>query len=180
MGAKTRQSASQTFRSPRNPWKLWLLRLLLVIWVLQIAWLGWQLRGELEDLARRMWNHSGGEAVRLEDPFYRWLAELKPAIPSHVTYLFLDNYEAGKEIEARYHLFPRRHFLLLPQTPPSLLFHTLRQHQPSYLLLRDPKRPPGSGLVAARQAGAAERLPLPGPGLVFRVDPTLITGGFYD
>jgi hypothetical protein len=180
MGEKTRQSASQTSRRPRNRWKLWLLRLLLVIWVLQLAWLGWQLREELGDVAGRAWHHSWGEAIRQEDSFSRWLAEIKPVIPPHATYFFLDNYEAGKEIEARYHLFPRRHLLFPPQITPSLLFHTLRQHQASYLLVRDVKQPPGPGLVAAKQAGVAERLPLPGPGLVFRVDPTLITGGFYD
>jgi hypothetical protein len=164
----------------RTRWKPWLLGLILVIWVLQVAWLGWHLREEIGDVARRAWNHAWGEVVRQEDPFYRWLVELKQVIPPDATYLFVDNYETGKEIEARYHLFPRRHLLLSPQAPPSLLFHSLRQHQVSYLLVQDAKRPPGSGLIAAMEVGVAKQLPVPGPGLAFRVDPTLITGGFYD
>jgi len=118
--------------------------------------------------------------VRREDPLYRWLKELARVIPPGSTYVFLDNYEAGKEIEAAYHLFPRRHLLLLPQTPPSRLLYTLRQNGASYLLVRDPKRPPGPGLKALVDLGAAEQLAIPGPGLAFRVDTGRIKGAFYD
>ncbi len=161
-------------------WQLWLFRLLLVLWVLQLAWLVWLLRGEIGDIPRRLWSHSWGEAVRQEDPFYRWLVHLDQVIPPDAAYLFLDNYEAGKEIEARYHLFPRRHFLVRPQAPPSLLFHLLRRQQASYLLLRAPKPHLGSGLKAALAIEAAQPLPLPGPGLTFRANPHQITGDFYD
>jgi hypothetical protein len=163
-----------------SPILSWLLRLCLLLWVLQLAWLAWQLREELGDVPRRLWSHSWGEAVRQEDPFYCWLVQLEQVIPPHAAYLFLDKYEAGREIEARYHLFPRRHLLLRPQAPPSLLFHTLRREQFSYLLVRDPKQSVGAGLKAAIAASAAEPLPLAGPGLVFRVNPDHITGGFYD
>lgn len=180
MAEPGRHPVSQPVGGANGRWRLWALRLVLALWVLQLAWLAWQLRDEVGDVARRSWRHSGGEAVRLEDPFYRWLKDLARVVPPQATYVFLDNYEAGKEIEAYYHLFPRRHLLLLPQTPPSRLFHTLRQYGASYLLVRDQKQPPGPGLKALVDLGAVEQLALPGPGLVFRVDPARIKGGFYD
>jgi len=158
----------------------WLLRLCLLLWVLQLVWLGWLLREELVEVPQRLWSHAAGEAVRQEDPFYRWLVQVDQVIPPQAAYLFLDKYEAGKEIEARYHLFPRPHHLLQPQTPPSRLFHILRQEHISYLLVRDPKLAGGVGLKAAIAANAVEPLPLAGPGLVYRVNPDRITGGFYD
>ena len=132
------------------------------------------------DVPRRLWSHSWGQTLRQEDPFYRWLAQVDQVLPPDATYLFVDHYEAGKEIEARYHLFPRRHLLIRPQVPPSLLFYILRQEQISYLLVRDPKPPLSPGLKAALAINAAEHLALPGPGLVFRVHPDRIAGGFYD
>jgi len=132
------------------------------------------------DLPRRLGSQSWGQALRQEDPFYRWLAQVDQVLPPDATYLFVDRYEAGKEIEARYHLFPRRHLLIRPQVSPSLLFHVLRQEQVSYLLIRDPEPHLGPGLKAALAINAAEPLPLPGPGLVFRVHPDRIAGGFYD
>lgn len=171
------QPTSQTFKPHRLSW---LIGLCLLLWVLQLAWLAWQLREEVRDVPRRIWSHSWGEAVRREDPFYRWLVQLDRIIPPHSSYLFLDNYEAGKEIEARFHLFPRHHNLIRPQAPPSKLFHVLRNQQVAYLLVRDAKQPLGSGLTAAIAINIAEPLPLSGPGLVFRVNPARITGGFYD
>jgi len=170
-------SDTSTHITPKHHW---LLRLVLVLFVLQLGWLVWQLRGDIGDLARRGWSHAWGPAVRQEDPFYRWVAELDRHVPPGVTYLFLDNYEAGKEIEARYHLFPRQHLLLLPASPPSLLFYTLGQNHVTYIFVRDPKLPLGPGLKAALDLGAAKRLNLPGPGLVYRVHPQRIQGGFYD
>jgi len=158
----------------------WLLRLILVLFALQLGWLGWQLRGDLRDMAQRAWRHAWGNKVREEDPFYRWVTELNRDIPTRATYLFLDNYEAGKEVEARYHLFPRRHLLLLPESPPSLLFYTLKQNQATYIFVRDPKAARGPGLEAALTLGAANPLPIPGPGLVYQVDPKQIQGGFHD
>ena len=180
MGEKTPQVTHETSQKPKRPGASRLLRLVLALFVLQLGWLAWQLRGDIEDLAQRSWHHSWGTAVREEDPFYRWVVELNRAIPPEITYVFLDNYEAGKEVEARYHLFPRQHLLLLPESPPSLLFYILKQHQVSYLFVRDAKQPSGSGLQAALNLGAAKRLSLPGPGLVFQVDPKRIRGGFYD
>lgn len=167
-------------QTPTSPWMAWALRLVLVLWVLQLAWLAWHLREESADLGQRLWGQTWGEAVRRDDPFYAWLLEAQRRLPPEAVYVFLDNYEAGKEIEARYHLFPREHLLVLPGAPPSLFFYTLRQHQASHLLVRDGQRPPGPGLHAALDLGAVEPLKLPGPGAVYRVHPERFTGGFYD
>jgi hypothetical protein len=158
----------------------WLVRLILLLFVLQLGWLTWQFRKDISDMAQRGWSHRWGTAVREEDPFYQWIAELGRNTPPGVTYIFLDNYEAGKEVEARYHLYPRQHLLLLPEAPPSLLFYTIRQNNVTYIFDRDAKRPPGPGLQAALALGAAQPLNLPGPGRAYRVNPKLITGGFYD
>jgi hypothetical protein len=169
-----------TLKPPKRPGPSWLLRLVLVVFALQLGWLALQLGGDIRDLVQRGWRQAWGSAVREADPFYRWVSELHRAIPPDITYVFLDNYEAGKEVEARYHLFPRRHLLLLPESQPSLLFFTLKQEQVAYLFIRDAKRPFGSGLQAALNLGAAKPLNLPGPGLVYQVDSKLIKGGFYD
>jgi hypothetical protein len=158
----------------------WLLRLILILFVCQLGWLAWQFRGDFADLAHRSLSGAWGNAVREEDPFYRWVAEINRAIPPNITYVFLDNYEVGKEVEARYHLFPRRHLLLLPQAPPSLLFYFLKQNQVSYILVRDPAQASGSGLKAVLELGAARQMDMPGPGLAYQVDARLIKGGFYD
>jgi hypothetical protein len=152
----------------------------LILLGLQVALLGWHLHGEVLDLSRRLIQGTWGEAVRAENPFYRWLMNLKKVIPEQATYVFLDHYELGKEIEARYHLFPRRHLLLVPESPPSLLFYTLRQYGVTHILVREGQKPPGPGLLALLESGAAEPLPVPGPGLAFRVDLRRIKGAFYD
>ena len=75
-----------------------------------------------------------GAAIRQEDPLYPWAKALSAVIPPDATYVFLDNYEAGKEIEVRYFLAPRRHILLPPEAPGALsLLHPA----------------PGAGLVFA-------------------------------
>lgn len=181
MSEKTVNSSVKIFLAPRHGWRGWLFRLILVLWVLQLAWLGWLVREEILDIPWRLWSHSWGQAVRQENPFYRWLVQMDQVLPPDDTYLFVDNYEAGKEIEARYHLFPRRHLLIRPRVPSSLFFHVLRHKQVSYLLLRDPQNSCTSpGLRDALAIEAAEPLPVPGPGLAFRVNPSRIAGGFYD
>jgi len=180
MGAEPPKPATPSDPRGAGRWGPLLCRMLFLLWVLQLFWLAWELREEGLDLGRRVLSQAGGEAVRQEDPFYRWLANLQKVIPPEAAYLFLDNYEAGREIEARYHLFPRRHALLGPDAPPSLFFHTLGRQGVTYLLVRDDRRLPGSGLKAALAVGAATPLEGPGPGLVYRLDPSRLKGGFYD
>ncbi len=165
---------------PVRNWKVWLVRGTLLLWGLNVLWIGWHFGPEAGDLARRLARGEWGATIRQEDPFYRWLASLAPLIPEGATYIFLDNYEAGKEIEARYFLAPRRHLLLPPEVDPSFLFYALHQNQASFLIIRDRTLPLGPGAAAALRSTAVHELPLPGPGRVFRVDPAPLGWGFYD
>lgn len=155
------------------------MRLLLCLWGLQIIWLVWYFGPDGPDLALRVTRDQVGPAVRQEDPFYCWLTTLATIIPPGATYIFIDDYAAGKEIEARYHLIPRRHILLRPEVPPSFLFQALRQERASFLVIRSGDQPLGPGVQAAANSPAFRRIEVPGPGTVFRVDPSRL-GGFYD
>lgn len=172
-------SRLKNMASGRN-WKSWLVGGILLLWGLQVVWLAWYFAPEIRDLAGRVARRDVGQAIRQEDPFYRWLTALAAIIPKDATYLFLDDYEAGKEIEARYHLVPRRHILLSPEVPPSFLFYVARQEKASFLIIREREKPLGPGAQAATHSPAFQPVPLPGPGLVFRVDYSRLLGSFYD
>jgi len=159
--------------------RYWLIKFFLGLWALQVIWLAWYFAPEVQDLAGRLAHRQTGAAVRQEDSFYRWLQTLAGIIPARATYVFLDNYQAGKEIEARYHLTPRRHILLSPEMPPSFLFYALRQEQASWLILREGDKPWESA-DAVKNSPAFHLLPDPVPGLVFRVDSSRLLGKFYD
>ena len=148
-------------------WKFWLIRVLLALWGLQLLWLAWHFGPEARDLVRRIAQGDVGAAIRLEDPLYRWARELAALIPPDASYVFLDNYEAGKEIEVRYYLAPRRHLLLPPDAVAPYLFYVLHQEQASFLLIREGDKPLGPGARAAiqSQAAAAGGDSRPGQGL---------------
>jgi hypothetical protein len=166
--------------APVKSWRHWLLRLILALWGLQVLWLIWHFGPEAGDLAQRVVQRGVGGAIRQEDPLYRWATALKALIPESATYVFLDDYAAGKEIEVRYYLAPRRHILLSPNIPAGFLFYTLHQERASFLLIREGDRPLGPGVQAALHCPAFHRVTFPGPGLVFRVDADLLRWGFYD
>jgi len=161
-------------------WRVWLLPGILLLWGLQCLWLAWHFGEEGRDLAWRLVHGKVGEAIRQEEPFQQWLTALAALMPTDSAYVFLDNYEAGKEIQARYRLVPRRHILLAPDVPPSFLFYALRRGKASFLILRDKSLAPAPGLLAAEASPAIRLLPIPGPGLVFRVDWARLWGEFYD
>ncbi len=158
----------------------WLLRLFLLGWALQGLWVLWELRPEILDTGRRLLFGPRGAAVRLEDPFYRWVEELARVIPPESTYLFLDRYERGKEIEARYHLFPRRHVLGAPHLPPGYLFYLLRHYGAGYLVVHTAPEPLSPEVAGAVRSPVFSPLPPFGQGLVFRVDLNRLAGDFYD
>ncbi len=157
----------------------WAVGLLLLLWALQLLWLGRHFAPEVRDLAWRLASSSTGAAVRQEDSFYRWLQALAGVIPPQATYIFLDDYQAGKEIVARYHLLPRRHVLLSPDVSPGFLFYSLRQEKASYLIIREGDRSWDSK-EAVGKSPAFKPVAVPGPGLVFRVDYARLLGSFYD
>lgn len=162
------------------PGKIWLVRVVLLAWGVQVLWLGWHLAPEVADMAQRLASGRVGEAVRREDPFYRWLLELARLMPPDAAYVFLDRYEAGKEIEARYHLYPRRHILGLPNLPPSYLFYALRRHRASFLVVHTAKEPLSPEVKTATATAAFVPLHLAGPGQVYQVRTTRLAGDFYD
>ena len=161
-------------------WRPWFVGLILSLWGLQVLWLIWHFGPEARDLAQRAARGDVGAAIRQEDPLYRWATALEAIIPESATYVFLDNYAAGKEIEVRYHLAPRRHILLSPEVPAGFLFYALQQEQAAFLLIRESPKPPDPGVQAALHSPAFHRVNLPGPGMVFRVDAGLLRWGFYD
>ena len=161
-------------------WRFWLVRLVLGLWGLQVLWLIWHFGPEARDLAQRAARGSLGSAIRQEDPLYRWATALQAVIPESAAYVFLDDYAAGKEIEVRYYLAPRRHILLSPEVPASFLFYALHQEHAAFLLIRESQRPLGPGARGAMHSPAFQPVNLPGPGLIFRVDASCLGWGFYD
>jgi hypothetical protein len=161
-------------------WHSNIIRVVLVLWLLQVLWLAWHFGPEAGDAGKRLTQGAWGEAVRAEDPYYRWLVKLQDIIPPRSAYVFLDRYEAGKYIAARYHLYPRRQVRLAPQTPPGFLYFHIRRHQASHLLIRDPEHPLAPATQAALASSAFQRLELPGPGLAFEVAHARLHGDFYD
>lgn len=160
--------------------KVWLVRAVLLLWVVQLIWLAWYFAPEVKELAERGTQGRLGAALRQEDPFYLWLHDLAKIMPPGATYVFLDGYEAGKEIEARYHLTPRKHVLLSPEVPPSFLFHAVRREKATYVIIRDKEKLLGPGVQAALESPAFQQVEVPGPGLALRVDYTRVRGEFYD
>ncbi|HLD48327.1 MAG TPA: hypothetical protein VJA64_10905 [Desulfobaccales bacterium] len=154
--------------------------LVLGLWGLQVLWLIWHFGPEAADLAQRAARGSLGNAIRQEEPLYRWATALQAIIPESAAYVFLDEYAAGKEIEARYYLAPRRHILLSPEVPASFLFYALHQEHAAFLLIRESQRPLGPGARGAMHSPAFQPVNLPGPGLIFRVDASCLGWGFYD
>jgi len=161
-------------------WKFCLTRALYVLWGAQLIWLAWHFAPEARDLARRIGLGEVGAAVRQEDPLYLWSASLSAVIPPDAAYVFVDNYESGKEIEVRYYLAPRRHILVSPESPAAFLFHTLHEEQAAYLIVRDQQKPPGPGVQAAVRSQAVLPLKIQGPGQAYRVDYLRFHWGFYD
>lgn len=174
------QKPNPTLLTPAKTWRLWLVRLIIGLWGLQVLWLIWHFAPEAGDLARRAARGDVGAAIRQEEPLYRWAAALQAIIPESATYVFLDDYAAGKEIEVRYHLAPRRHLLLSPELPAGFLFYALRQEHAAFLLIRESSTPLGPEVRAALASPVFHRINLPGPGQVFRVDADQLRWGFYD
>ncbi len=160
--------------------KLSLWQIILGLWLVQLGWLAWHFAPEAVDVTRRLAGGRTGEVVRQEDPYYRWLRELKEMLPPASTYIFVDCYEAGKDIEARYHLYPRKMVRLNPLATPSVLFEEINKEQAGYLILRECNLYPQWQFLFHPENSVFQALPESGAGMVFKVDPRQVTGGFYD
>ncbi len=161
-------------------WKFYLTRAFCVLWGAQLIWLAWHFAPEARDIAWRITTGEVGAAVRQEDPWYLWCTYLSAAIPPGAAYVFVDNYEAGNDIEIGYFLAPRRHLLASPKSPAAFLFHALNEEQAAYLIVRDHPKPPGPGVQAAIRSQALLPLKISGPGQAYRVDYQRFHWGFYD
>jgi hypothetical protein len=161
-------------------WRLWVVRVLLGLWGLQVVWLAWHFGPEAGALVRQMAHRDAGLIMRQEKPLYLWAQALKAVIPPGATYVFLDDYAAGKAIQMRYFLAPRRHILKPPNLPASFLFYTLHQENADFLLLREHARGITPRVQAALASPAMQQLKVPGPGETFRVDAGRLRWGFYD
>jgi hypothetical protein len=157
-----------------------LLYLILFLWLGQLGWLVWHFAAEAGDLVHRLVSGRVGEAIRREDAFYCWLEEIREMLPAESTYIFVDCYEAGKDIQARYFLYPRKMVALNPLATPAVLFEEIKKERAEFLVLRECNLysqwqflfQPGNPFFRA--------LPEAGAGMVFMVDHRRLTGGFYD
>jgi hypothetical protein len=163
-----------------RPKKFNLGYLLLGLWLGQVAWLAWHFAPEVLDLTSRLAGGRIGEAVRQEDPFYTWLDEVKAMVPDTGTYIFVDCYEAGKDIQARYYLYPRKIVRLNPLATPTVLFDEISRKGADFLVLRECNLYPQWQFLFQPDNPVFQALPETGPGMVFKVDPQRVRGGFYD
>jgi hypothetical protein len=160
--------------------KISLWQIIFGLWLVQLGWLAWHFAPETLDLTRRLASGRTGEAVRRENTYFQWLAEVRELMPPESTYIFVDCYEAGKDIEARYFLYPRQMVNLNPLATPSVLFEKIKKAQAGYLVLRECNLYPHWQFLFQPDNLVFQALPESGPGMVFKVDPWRLTGGFYD
>ncbi|MGQ9920397.1 MAG: hypothetical protein ACUVRZ_03600 [Desulfobacca sp.] len=164
----------------RATWEKGLLRGILLLWLLQLSWLTWHFTPEALELRRRLWSGPAEAASQPADPFAAWLADLTRLLPADSTYILLDCYETGNYARMRYTLYPRRQLRLDPKTSPSLLFTTIQKEGATFVIVGGCQRiPRWQGLFQEQQA-VFQPLPTTGPGMIVRVAPDRIIGGFYD
>jgi hypothetical protein len=154
--------------------------LILGLWLLQLIWLAWHFAPEAWDIGCRLATCRTGEAVHREEAYYRWLKEIEALLPPTSTYIFVDCYEAGKDIEAGYILYPRKIVTMNPLATPAALFEEIKREGVEYLVLRECNLYPHWQFLFQPHNPVFHPLPVSGPGLVFKVDLQKLTGGFYD
>ena len=155
-------------------------QLILALWFVQLVWLAWHFAPEAVDLGRRIATCRAGEAVRQEEAYYRWLKELEAVMPQSSAYIFVDCYEAGKDIEAGYILYPRKIVTVNPMATPTVLFEEIKKREARYLVLRECNLYPQWQFLFQPDNPVFHPLPVSGPGMIFQVDLQKLKGGFYD
>jgi hypothetical protein len=163
-----------------NHTKSFLIRIISALWMVQLVWLGWHFAPEAADLGCRLATCRVGEAVRQEESYYAWLEKVKTIMPAKSTFIFVDCYEAGKDIEAGYILYPRKIVTMNPMATPTALFEEIKEEGAEYLILRECNLYPQWQFLFQPDNPVFRRVEVPGPGLVFKVDLQKLTGGFYD
>ncbi|MBW1917747.1 MAG: hypothetical protein JRI57_06960 [Deltaproteobacteria bacterium] len=158
----------------------WAVITILALWLAQIGWLGWRFAPEGRDLVQRLLAGQVGAAVRQQEPFFQGLTEIQEIIPASATYVFLDKYEAGKENEVRYLLYPRRHVLLPPHITPTPLFNRLIREQAAYLIVRGDMPPAAQYYLNNPSHPGFQSLLETSAGAVYRVRSQLLVRGYYD
>jgi hypothetical protein len=153
---------------------------ILFLWLVQLGWLTWHFAPEALDLTQRLVSGRIGEVVRQEDPYYQWLGEIKELLPPESTYIFVDCYEAARDIQTRYILYPRKMVTLNPLATPTVLFEEIKKERAEYLVLRECNLYPHWQFLFEPGNAVFQALPESGAGMVFRVEPHKVTGGFYD
>jgi hypothetical protein len=166
--------------SINNHTKLTFMRIIVILWVAQLIWLGWHFMPEAVDLGCRLATCRVGEAVRREESFYSWLEKLKTVLPPKSAFIFVDCYEAGKDIEAGYILYPRKLDTMNPAATPTALFEEIKEQGAEYLILRECNLYPHWQFLFEPDNPVFHRVEISGPGMVFKVDLQKLTGGFYD
>lgn len=164
----------------RSRRRTWLPFIILALWLAQVGWLGWRFAPEAAELTERLFRGQIGDAMRHADPFYQGLAALADSMPPEATYVFLDRYEAGKEIEARYFLYPRRHVLLRPQASPAVLFNRLVQEKAGYLIIRRGNRAAALSYLEKPSHPAFQRLKTSPAGVLYKVQYQRLVKDFHD
>lgn len=151
-----------------------------LLWLGQLAYLSWHFAPETVTLARDLAAGRWGEALRRQDPLAREAEKLAAVLPPTAAYLFLDYYEAARDIKIRYLLYPRRQVRLEPRVTPTRLYAEIRRQQAEYLVL--PRQVVFLGLDFLFQAEPEPFRPLTGDfdALVFQVEPQRLQGDFYD
>ena len=155
-------------------------QVILGLWLVQLIWLAWHFAPEAMDIGCRLATCRTGEAVRREEAYYRWLQEIQVLVPSSSTYIFVDCYEAGKDIEAGYILYPRKMVTMNPLATPTALFEKIKKEGAQYLILRECNLYPQWQFLFQPDNPVFHPLPVSRPGMVFKVDLQKLTGGFYD
>jgi hypothetical protein len=160
--------------------KRFLLRVILALWLGQLVWLAWHFTPEAVDISCRAATCRVGEAVRQEESYYQWLEKIKSLVPPSSTYIFVDCYEAGKDIKAGYFLYPRKIITMNPMAAPSFLFEEIKKEGAEYLILRECNLYPQWQFLFQPDNPVFHQLAIPGSGMVFKIDLQKLIGGFYD
>ncbi len=151
-----------------------------LLWLGQLAYLSWHFAPEtvtlVQDLAAGRWG--GGPAAA--EPLAQEAEKLAALLPPTATYLFLDYYEAARDIKIRYLLYPRRQVRLEPRVTPTRLYAEIKRRQAEYLVL--PRQVVFLGLDFLFSPEPEPFRPLTGDldALVFQVEPQRLRGTFYD